>query len=93
MPFSAKSDFASSFHRLPHRQVVGILEIAADGNAGGNPRHAYAKRLEETREVDRRGLALDRRVGGKNDLLDAAVIDARQQTLDLQIIRPDAMKR
>ena len=78
---------------LPTREVVGVLEIAADRDAGGDARDAHAERLQQPRQVDRRRLAFDRRVGGEDHFLDAAGADARQQALDLQVVGPDALQR
>ena len=46
---SESSSFVLHFHpsldRLKQRHIIGILQIAADGNAFGKPRDLYALRL------------------------------------------------
>ena len=39
------SHFHPSLDRLKQRHIIGILQIAADGNAFGKPRDLYALRL------------------------------------------------
>src|SRR5665647_358670 len=82
-----------SLHRLVHRHFVGVLEIAADRDAHGDAGDADAERLEQTRQVDRRRLALDVRIGREDHFLDGAALDAREQPLDLQLVWADALKR
>ena len=52
-----------------------------------------AERLEQPRQVDRGRLALDGGIGGEDDLLDAALLHAREQALDLQVVGTDALQR
>ncbi len=49
--------------------------------------------LQQPRQVDRRGLAFDGRIGGEDHFVDAAAGDARQQALDLQVVGADALQR
>ena len=72
---------------LPTAEVVGVIEIAADRDAGRDARDAQAERLEQPRQIDRRGLAFDGRIGREDHFFDAAAGDAREQALDLQIVR------
>ena len=49
--------------------------------------------LSRLRQVDRRGFAFDRGVGGHDHFLDLALPDALHQALDLELLRPDAAQR
>src|SRR5262249_8265491 len=66
---------------------------AADGQAARDPGDPKADRPQQLGEVDRRGLALDARVRGEDDLLDAAAVEARQELAHLEVLRPDAVER
>src|SRR5262249_11095453 len=85
--------FPAALHRLVHRELVGVLDVGSDGDARRDAGDGDAERLEELREVNRGRLPLDVRVGCEDDFLDAAVADAREQLLDLQIVGPYALER
>jgi hypothetical protein len=89
---SDASDLAAPLERLVHRHFVGVFKVAAHGNAHRDAGYPDAKRLEQPRQVDGGGFALDIRVR-RQDHLGHAVPDARQQALDLQLVRPDALQR
>src|SRR6266446_6986769 len=78
-----RSDLPPPFHRLVHRHLVGIFEVAADRHAHRDARHLHAERLQQPREINRGGFALDVRVGGENHFGDA-VGDAADEPLDLE---------
>src|SRR5947207_14750054 len=83
---------APAFERLRHRDFVGPLEVGADGNAHRDPRHADAEGLQDAREIDRGGLALHGGAGGEDHLLDATRADTREQAVDLELVRSDALQ-
>ena len=62
--------------------------MAAHGNAIGQAGDLDAEGLEQPGDVQRRSLALGVRVGGHDDLSDAALGHAVQQGSDVQIIGP-----
>ena len=74
-----------------HGPLVGVLEVAADRHADGDACHPHAERLQQTRQVERRGLAFHIGVGGEDDLGDVAAGDAGQQSLDRQFVGTDAL--
>ena len=53
----------------------------------------HAQRLQEPGQVDGRGLALDGRARGQDDLFHAARAHALEQALDLQLVRAHALQR
>src|SRR2546423_2900764 len=86
-------DFAATFERAPERDLVRVLEVAAHGEPTGDTGHAEPQRLEQPGEVHRRRFAFDVRVGGEDHLFDALVVHPRQELLDLELFRPDALDR
>ena len=72
---------------------VGVFEIGADGNAHRDPCDANTERLEQSREIQRRRLALNGWIGGQDHFIGATRTDTREESLDLQIVGPDAMQR
>src|SRR5262249_6247775 len=72
-------DVAAAFEGLGEGDLVGVFEVAADGQTTRDAGDAHAERLEELGEVDGRGLALHARVGGEDDLLHAGRLEARQE--------------
>ena len=62
--------------------------MAAHGDAVGKARHPHAEGLQQSGDVQRRGLALGVGVGGHDNLADAALCHPIQQGLDLKIVRP-----
>ena len=51
------------------------------------------ERLQQRRHVHRRGVALQVRVGGQDDLADVVAVDPLQQLLDTQVLGADAVER
>ena len=43
-----KLELPAILERFQHRDFVGILQVAAHGNAHRDPRHFHAERLQET---------------------------------------------
>src|ERR1700730_4709653 len=79
------------FERFVPGPIVGVLEVAPDRHPHRNPRHADAKRLEEPRKIDGRGLSFNVGIGRQNHFSDA-VVHPCQQLLDLEIVGPDALQ-
>src|SRR5262245_1665661 len=83
----------SAFHGLGERHLVGVLEIAADRQPARDARDAHTERLEQPRQIDRGGLALDARVGGQDHFFDLVVLEPGQQLAHAQVLGPDAVQR
>ncbi len=49
---------------------VRIIEFPSDGHPVGDPRHLHSERLDEPRQVQRSGIALDGGVHRQDDLAD-----------------------
>src|SRR5579859_486677 len=77
----------------PKRHLVGVLQVAADGQAAGRPGYLQPERLAQPGQVRRGGLALEVRVGGQNQLHHAPVCEPGHQLGDPQVLGPDAVHR
>src|SRR5215213_6101247 len=86
-------DLATAFERPAQRDLVGVLEVAADGEAAGDAGGAHAEGLQQPGQVHGGGLALDVGVGGEDHLGDALGVDSGEHLLDPQLLGPDALDR
>jgi len=84
---------SAAFECLLHGNFVGVLNVAAGGDAGGNASDFNPRRLEEPRNVRRRAFALHRGIGGENELVHAAGLDPAGQAGDAQLVGPDTVQR
>src|SRR6266540_1831823 len=73
--------------------LIGVLEVAADREATGEPGHADPEGREQAREVHGGRLAFDVGVGGQDHLADAVGLDPGQQLADVQVVRSDPLDR
>ena len=78
--------------RPPERDLVGVLEVAADREAAREPGHAHAV-AQPVGEVGGSRLARHVRVCREHDLLDPALLDAIEELADPQVGRLDAVER
>src|SRR5579859_311439 len=83
---------SSAFHGLQHGYLVGIFDIAAGWYARSDSCHLNAGPLQQSCEMDGRGLALDGRVGGDDDLIQAAALNPFQQRRYAQLFRPHSVQ-
>src|ERR1051326_9147204 len=56
-------EFASAFHRLQHRDLIRILNVAAGGNSGRDTRDLQSRPLQQSTEMNGRRFAFDRWIG------------------------------
>src|SRR5204862_8084532 len=82
-----------AFHGAGHRHFVRVFEVGADGDAHGNAGDTDAERLQQPGEIERGGLTFNRRIGRQDDFFDTATGYAREQALDLQVVRTHAVQR
>ena len=73
--------------------LVGILEIATNGEPGGEPRDPQIQMHHHARKVGGRRLPLEIRIGRNDHLGDNTVGEALHQLTDAQIIRSDSVNR
>src|ERR1022692_3170729 len=82
-----------SFECASQRDLVGVLELAADRQAAGGPGDPDSERLDQPGQVRRRRLAFQVGVGRENQLGNGAVGQPRHQFLDPQILGADPVNR
>ncbi len=70
-----------------------MLDFAADRQAAGDAGDLQAARPQHLAEVVGGGLALVGEIGGEDDFLHHAVAGTREQALEMQFLRPDAVER
>src|SRR3954471_1975218 len=85
-PVSCGLELAAPDERPTQGYLVGVLEIAADGQPAGEARDTGAV-TEAVGEVRRRRLAVHIRVRREHDFLDAVPLDALQQLVDSKVLR------
>src|SRR5260221_5895246 len=83
----------AAFHRLQHSDFVGVFDVAAHWNAHRDARNFHADAFELLREISRGSFAFDRWVGGDDDFVDIARINARDEIANAQLIRTDTVQR
>src|SRR2546423_7144646 len=83
---------ATACEGAAERDLVRVLQIAADGEAAREARDADAP-AQAVSEVGRRGLAGHVRVRREHDLFDAVSLDAPEQLVDPQMLRLRAVER
>ncbi len=85
------SHLAAPCERAAERDLVRVLEVAADGKPARKPCHANSS-SQPIREEGSRGLPGHGRVRGEDDLLDAAVLDTRLEAPDPEVRRLHAVE-
>src|SRR3984885_14481380 len=84
---------APALERTAQGDLVRVLQVAADRQPAGRPRHPDAHRLDEPGDKGRGRLALQVRVGRQDQLGDPAVRQPGHQLLDPQVVRADPVDR
>jgi len=67
-------------------ELVGVFEVAADGQAAGQAGDLDAQGGQAAFEVPGGGVALDVRVGGQDDLLDRVALDAAEEVVPVFVV-------
>ena len=63
------SDGATALEGAAEGDLVGVLQVSADGQPAGQPGDGEPHRLDHQREIGGRGLTLGIRVGGQDEFL------------------------
>ena len=79
--------------RRRERALVEIIELAADRHAVRKPRHLHVRVAQQVGDVVRGGLAVDGGVEREDHLAHRRIMRARDQRIDRQIARADAVER
>src|SRR5438093_1750088 len=78
---------------LRERHLVGVFQVAADGQPACDATHTDAHRPQQLQQVLRGRVALDFWIRRQNDLPNGTIPDPCYQGRDLQIIGADALDR
>src|SRR5262245_52298711 len=89
-----RSDGPSPLEGTDEGDLVGVLEVAADGQPAGDARHGSDDGLESLGQIHRGRLAFERRVGREDDLLEGLAVASRligapEQLADAQALGTD----
>ena len=84
---------AAAFHGLEHGDLVGVFDVAADGDSHGDAGDFHSGALELLRQVGSGGFAFDGGIGSDNDFVDVAGVDAGNQVGDAELLGSDAVER
>src|SRR5829696_1052556 len=89
------SDRSAAGKRAPERDLVGVFEVAANGQPGGEAGDGDLGRARAQPVGDVQGgrLARGGRVGGEHDLAHLGALDARIELRDLEVVGLDAVDR
>lgn len=87
------SELGSPDQGAAQSQLVGIVEVSPHGQTRGEPGHPQTQWLELPGDVHRRGVTLDRRVCGHDQLLDTLGLEAEPQLVEAELTRADAVDR
>ena len=87
---SSFSHFLTAGEGAQDGALVGILQVAAHGEAAGKAGDLDAKGLKLLVEVEGGGIAFHAGIGGDDDLLDPASFDPLDELADLEVIGADA---
>gem|GEM_PF-6485814 len=79
-------DDASTFEGAAQRDLVGVLQIASNGQSGCQSRDPQARLHEQTGEVGRSCFTLEVGVGGDDDFGDLGRGKPGEQLLDAQVV-------
>src|SRR6478735_9315327 len=89
----SRVDASATFEGAPERDLVGVLEVAADGQAGRESGDRDADVAQQPAQVGGGGLALEVGVGGDDDLLDLPRGEPGHELADAQVVGADAVDR
>lgn len=78
---------------MRHRDLVGILNIAAGGHPGGDPRDPDAERAKGARNPTRRRFTFEGGAGREDDFVDVAALNALDQGTRAQLVGSHSMQR
>src|ERR1700722_772615 len=92
-PEKSHIEQASSLEGAAERDLVRVLQVAADRQPAGRARRPDAHRLDQPGEVGRGRLALEVGVGRQDQLGHPAVRQPGHQLLDPQVVRADPVDR
>src|SRR5947209_18674297 len=79
--------------RRGKRTLVEIIELAADRNSVSQPGYRHFGAVQKVGDVMGGGLAVDCRVQREDNLFHRRVVGARNEPIDGEVLRADAVER
>ena len=92
-PGSGFSQRSTPFQCPIQGQVIGIFQIAADGEPQADARDLQTQGFEDPREPTGRGFAVQSWIGGQDDLADMTIFQPLKQLTNLQLFRSHPAQR
>lgn len=86
-------EFPAALERAREGDVVGVFEVGAAGQATGEACHLHAGRANEPLDEHGSCFTLKAGIGGHDDLLDYAILQAENQFSDVDIFRANTVHR
>lgn len=81
-------NIAAAFEGFDEGNFIGIFQIYTDWDTVSDPRDSYTGGFDETGEVNSRRFAINRRIGGDNNLLRLAQLQPIEEGLRFDLGRP-----
>src|SRR4030065_749344 len=91
--YCGSSHVAPSRQRTCQRAAISVLKFASHRHPIGDARGADVAGMRQLADVVRGGFALARQVGGESDFLHPAFVEQCLETVDADLVRPDAIER
>src|SRR6476646_891139 len=92
-PTGARSHLSPALERLRQRDLIGVLEVAADRQAAREPSNAHAERLDQGRHVHRGCVPLEVGIRREDALGHVVALDTLEQLLHAKVLGADAVER
>ena len=91
MTVHANLQLSPPLHRFQHRDLISIFDVTTGGDAGGDAGYFESGAAELAGKIGGRGFAFDGGIGGEDDLVGLAVLDALHQIRNAQLLRAHAV--
>ena len=85
-------DRMTAFEGAGHGDFVGVLNVAACGNAGGDAGDAHLRRAQQVGQPDCGGFPFDGGRGGEDNFVEFATVGARDEIAGAQMLGSDAVE-
>ena len=86
------SDLLAATEGLFEHRAIGVFDLGAGSDAAGETRYGDGGVGEQARDVQRSRVAVERGVGGEDDLADVAGLDALNERVDREVLGFDAFE-
>jgi len=83
---------APAFHGFEHCDFIGVLDVAADGDAGCDAGYTQPWPLEQAGNIDRRRFPFDGGIGRDDYFVHFPSIYTAREVADPELVRPNPME-